>query len=149
ERRAQGELMQLNQVLEARVTERTSALEATNRDLEAFSYTVSHDLRAPLRHMAGYIDLARAELLSDADPETRRLVEVIAESARKMGALIDDLLRFARLGRVEMALADVDLGALAREVVAEVQAQHPKRTLSVSIGDLPTVRGDRALLRQV
>lgn len=149
QRRAEAALVRLNEELEAEVTARTRALEHTNRELDAFSRAVSHDLRTPLNDVRDRVARLHEELDESADAETKRLLDVIDESAGRMDTLIDDLLRFARLGRVELSVADVDLNALVSEVQKEVAAAAPNRKIAWHLLPLPTVRGDRALLRQV
>ncbi len=126
--------------LEDRVRERTA-------ELEAFSYSVSHDLRAPLRAVDGFAGLLEREHASQLDEEGRRLLAVVRGSAVRMGRLIDDLLNFSRVSRLEMAPAPLDMRALAAAVVAELSAQYP--VAHVELGALPPAKGDHALLRQV
>lgn len=134
--------------LELLVAERTAQLEEANRELESFSYTVSHDLRAPLRHIDGFVDLL-AEASPDLDPERRHYLETISSSARKMGTLIDDLLRFSRTSRQELKRQSVDMGQLVREIRASLVEQNPDRAVEWDLGVLPRVEGDASLLRQV
>jgi len=132
--------------LERRVTERTAQLQAANKELEAFSYSVSHDLRAPVRHIAGFSEM----LDSDGEGLTergRRHVQKISQAASRMGQLIDDLLAFSRMGRVEMESAPVVLDGLLAEVLREAQPDLRGRTIDWHIAPLPKVRGDRAMLR--
>jgi light-regulated signal transduction histidine kinase (bacteriophytochrome) len=124
-------------------------LEAANKELEAFSYTVSHDLRAPLRHIDGYVDLLLSRCRGDLNEKGRHYVDTIAASARQMGVLIDDLLQFSRTGRSEMDLAPVDMNQVLREALSQVREDCAGRSIEWQIGDLPQVRGDYALLRQV
>jgi signal transduction histidine kinase len=133
--------------LEARVNERTAELKAVNRELESFSYSVSHDLRAPLRAVDGYALMLQEDYGARLDDEGRRLLGVVRASAGQMGRLIDDLLRFSQVGRKALAPAPVDMRSLAGEVVAELAGAYPKAR--IDLGDLPSVAGDRALLRQV
>jgi PAS domain S-box-containing protein len=122
-------------------------LAALNKELESFSYSVSHDLRAPLRAIDGYarmLDEDRGPHLGD---EGRRLLGVVRSSAQRMGRLIDDLLEFSRLGQLVPAPKPLDMAALARETAAELAADHPRAT--VSVADLPGALADRALLKQV
>jgi signal transduction histidine kinase len=134
--------------LEQRVAERTVQLEAANKELEAFSYSVSHDLRAPLRHIAGFADMLEtgSQALDDAG---RRCVQKISQAAGRMGQLIDDLLVFSRMGRSEMQAGTVNLGSLLQEVLVEFQPDAKDRSIDWKIGPLPSVCGDRAMLRLV
>jgi PAS domain S-box-containing protein len=147
ERRAADErIHELNQQL----LERQSALEQVNKELESFSYSVSHDLRAPLRHVDGYARMLREDCAAQLPEEPRRYLDTIVDSARRMGLLIDDLLAFSRLGRKPLSSRAVDMQELARTVVAELQAQAGEAGgPSIEVGALPSAEGDPALLRQV
>ena len=133
--------------LELRVQERTAALQAANKELEAFSYSVSHDLRAPLRAVDGYALMLTEDYGERLDDEGRRLLSVVRASAEQMGRLIDDLLKFSQIGRRALAKAPVDMRALVSEVVAELAPAYPKAR--IELGALPAAVGDRAMLRQV
>jgi two-component system NtrC family sensor kinase len=122
-------------------------LKQKNDELEAFSYSVSHDLRAPLRTIDGFTHMLAEDYGAGMDEEGRRLIGVIRGGAARMSELIDDLLEFARLGRKPLVMAPVEMKALAREVANELASIYPET--SVELGDLPTVYGDPALLRQV
>lgn len=139
----------LAEELERRVAERTAELLEVNRELEAFSYTVSHDLRAPIRHVAGFVDLLRRHLGPSADDKTTRHLRTISEAAKQMGALIDGLLGFSRLGRVELARAPVDTAALVASVIQELATDTQGRTVEWDVGALPPVVADPTLLRVV
>jgi PAS domain S-box-containing protein len=135
--------------LEQRVAERTAQLEAVNHELEAFTYSASHDLRAPLRHIAGYVEMLVESVGNALDDEQRRYLSVISDSAARMGNLIDDLLEFSRMSRTEVNITQVDFDVLVREIVQELSADVQEREVSWQINPLPAVFGDRALLRQV
>ena len=132
--------------LEATVRKRTEALEAANKELESFSYSVSHDLRAPLRAVDGYARMLEEDYAARLDDEGRRLLAVVRQSSVRMGRLIDDLLAFSRLGRQQPAKQLVDMTELARDVVTELRNG---AAASVELGALPSARADRALIRQV
>jgi PAS domain S-box-containing protein len=129
--------------------EANANLLAANEELEAFSYSVSHDLRAPLRNISGFVELLVKRTSGRLDAEAERFMTVVAAEAARMGRLIDDLLAFSRLGRAEMTLRPVALDAIVTEVCAELKAESGTRPIEWIIGTLPTVRGDRALLHQV
>ena len=121
---------------------------ATNKELEAFAYSVSHDLRAPLRSMDGFSRILLSEYAENLPPEARHDVDMIVESAREMGQMVDDLLRFSRLGKQELNLADVDARALADQVVKQLRPEG-ERQIQFHVGDLPSCRADSGLLKQV
>jgi signal transduction histidine kinase/HAMP domain-containing protein len=143
------EIRRLNAELERKVIERTAQLEAANKELEAFSYSVSHDLRAPLRAVDGYAQILEEEQAARLDADGQRVLGVIRDSARHMGQLIDDLLAFSRLGRKTLAAGEIDMQALVEEVLGELRAHAETRWPQIALGDLPGAYGDRVLLRQV
>src|SRR5499426_990782 len=144
ERKHWGEQIQgLNQEL----TRRSADLEAINKELEAFAYSISHDLRAPLRHMAGYAELLQKSAASILDEKSRRYMLMILESAKRMGELIDDLLAFSRIGRAETRKTLFSLEQLVKEAVSEVQRETNGREIGWRIGALPNLYGDRSMLR--
>jgi signal transduction histidine kinase len=124
-------------------------LEAANKELESFSYSVSHDLRAPLRAIDGYSSMLEENYFPVLDDEGKRLLSVIRESSLKMGRLIDHLLAFSRLGRKALVKEVFDTGALVREVLAELRVAEDRPAAAVALGALPPSWGDRALLKQV
>jgi PAS domain S-box-containing protein len=142
---AEEQIKKLNHDLQ----EHTFALEAANKELEAFAYSVSHDLRAPLRHIDGFIELLQKKTKTPLDEQSRHYMAVIADSAKKMGELIDDLLSFSRMGRREMSKTQVDLGNLVRQVIGELEPEAEGRKINWQIADIPVVMGDQAMLKVV
>lgn len=138
-----------NVELERRVVLRTQELAEANRELESFTYTVSHDLRAPIRHISGFVDLLAAHAGDDLDDKGRRWLRTIGDASKQMGALIDALLAFSRMGRSEIARDVVDLGAIVEDVLRELEPDLAGRRIEWTIGALPVVRGDATMLRIV
>ncbi len=135
--------------LEEELKRRASSLEAANKELEAFSYSVSHDLRAPLRAITGFSRILLEDHAGGLDAEGRRVLDVIIDNGNRMGHLIDDLLAFSRLGRKPMVLQRLDMAALAHAVGEELLAGTAGRPVDLRVGPLPQVQGDPALIRQV
>lgn len=148
-KRAEEHIRELNTELEHRVAARTADLLAVNQELEAFSYSISHDLRAPLRHVSGFATLLLGSQAIAADPEARRFAQTIATSAGRLGELIDDLLHFSRMGRAELQEIRFELGELVAQTWQELQAESSGRVLDWHCPALPPVQADRAMLRQV
>ena len=148
-KRTEDELRRLNEELEDRVARRTAEIEASNKELEAFSYSVSHDLRAPLRHVASFANLLREHAAASLDETGENYLRRIVEAANSMGRLIDGLLIFSRLGRVEMSREPVNLKQLTEEALQELQPEVEGREIIWRIGELPVVEGNREMLRTV
>jgi signal transduction histidine kinase len=142
-KRREDEIRNLNQQLVKQAEE----LEASNKELESFAYSVSHDLRAPLRHVVGFSELLQKQAASSLDDRSRRYIQTIVESAKRMGNLIDDLLGFSRIGRAETRKTAVNLGQLVREVIAELGQETSGRYIAWKIGALPVCYGDRSMLK--
>jgi PAS domain S-box-containing protein len=139
----------LNTELEQRVVERTAQLQTANVELEAFSYSVSHDLRAPLRHILGFADLLEKDAGPSLSEKNLGLLTTISKSAKRMGDLIDDLLSFSRVGREDLKKTEVNLDQLVRETAGDFLADTKGRNIVWKIHPLPAVRADRSLLRLV
>jgi signal transduction histidine kinase len=135
--------------LERQLQQKAAQLEASNKELEGFSYSISHDLRAPLRAIDGFALMMLEDYTDRLDDEGRRFLTVIRENSRRMGALIDDLLSFSRLGRQAVAKSKVDMETLVREVLHEALRGYQKNPPTVEINPLPAAHADRALVRQV
>jgi signal transduction histidine kinase/protein-S-isoprenylcysteine O-methyltransferase Ste14 len=146
---AEGEVTRMNANLEWRVKQRTSELEAVNTELESFTYSVSHDLRAPLRHISGFISLLEKHSGEMLDEKGKRYISVVRDSAVKMGELIDELLAFSRTGRSEVKLDKIDMNALIANVIEELQKESEPDKISWKLETLPTVLADRTMMRQV
>src|ERR1035438_9861394 len=138
-------IVQLNTELH----ERADQLKAANKELEAFSYTVSHDLRAPLRHIQGYIQMLTTLIEGQLTDKARHYLKTITAASTEMGQLIDDLLAFSRMGRVEMIEDSVALDGLLREILRGLEMAVQGRNIEWQIAPLPPVAGDASLLRQV
>ncbi|MHB1397868.1 MAG: sensor histidine kinase [Trichloromonadaceae bacterium] len=148
-RQAEAAMRQLNATLEQRVEQRTAQLEAVNRELEAFCYSVSHDLRAPLRAIDGFSGILLESYSPQFDAEGQRICRIIVENSRKMAQLIDHLLALSRFGRVSLEPTSVDMRTLAQEVFTDLTAAQDASAIQFRLGELPPAQGDPTLLRQV
>lgn len=138
----------LNEELETRVNQRTSELAIANRELEAFSYSVSHDLRAPLRHVSGFVDLLKKHAGKSLDEKGNRYIRTIADSAVRMGMLIDDLLSFSRMSRAEVKKSSFKVADLVQEIIKDLQTETRNRKVLWKIDTLPEIYADRSMIKQ-
>ena len=133
----------------AQLSEEQAKLQVANEELEAFAYSVSHDLRTPVRHILGFNNLLRKALGDDLGPQPARYLQVVGDAATRMNTLIDALLDLSRASRTPLQLTQVDLSALLAEVLNEFELDHPPQPVTWTISPLPTVMGDQDTLRQV
>jgi len=148
-RSAEEKLRQTNLMLEQRVAERTQQLESANQELETFAFSVSHDLRAPLRAIDGFSRILLEDYGDKIDAEGRRVIQVIRDSTVKMSRMIEDILAFSRVGRTEQLKAPVDMDALARTTINDLQALASGRKIEFVIGKLPPALADAAMMQRV
>jgi signal transduction histidine kinase len=148
-KRTDIEIRTLSDTLECRVVERTAQLEEANQELESFSYSVSHDLRAPLRHIQGYVEMLQTASDGQLSGKAQRYLKIIAEASSEMGYLIDDLLAFSRMGRAEMMESRVHLDELVQDTIMGLEMATTGRNIVWQTAPLAPVAGDRSLLKQV
>jgi len=148
-KKAQKDIQELNRGLEEKIAQRTAQLEAVNKELESFSYSVSHDLRAPLRIIDGFSKILLEDYMDKIDEDGQQNIQVIVRNARKMGQLIDDLLNFSKLGRAEMVIATINMNLLVEEVIQQLESSGIRIPQKLTINKLVKANGDNSLIKQV
>ena len=148
-KQAELEIAELNIGLEQKIIERTAQLEAANREMEAFSYSVSHDLRAPLRAINGFTQILIEDYAEQLDPDALDILNEIVGNSSRMGQLIDNLLEFSRFGKQNLTMVNINVTEMVESIVAGLLKEHPDRQVSVTIKPLGDITGDKNMLKQV
>jgi PAS domain S-box-containing protein len=148
-KKVEKELKQLTEDLEKKVDERTTQLKAVNAELESFSYSVSHDLRAPLRAIDGYSKILEEDYSEKLDEEGHRIIKVITSNTRQMGQLIEDLLTFSRVGKQDFIKVDLDMDALVKMVIEDQKIKNPGRNINFNVKELGHAQGDHSMMKLV
>ncbi len=146
---SEGKIHLLNNELETRIEQRTRQLVEANKELETFAYSISHDLRAPLRSINGYSEILKKEYKDKLGDEGKRVIDTVIRNSTRMGQLIDDLLEFSRLGRHNLVTAPVNMQTIVEEVVNEISSQAEDRKIEIKINSLPPCTADPSMIRQV
>ncbi|MGZ3920083.1 MAG: ATP-binding protein [Bacteroidia bacterium] len=148
-KKAENDLKKLNEDLEKKVAERTEQLRSVNNELESFSYSVSHDLRAPLRAISGYTTILTEDYSDKIDEEGQRLMKIIQDNVKQMGQLITDLLAFAQMGKDNLKKSEVDMNALVKQIAEEQKSAYKGKNISLTINDLGKIEADESMLKHV
>jgi signal transduction histidine kinase len=146
---AEDAIRKLNEKLEQKVIKRTAELETANKELESFSYSVSHDLRAPIRAINGYAQILEEDYTGKFDEDGTKALHSIMANSKKMGCLIDDLLAFSRLGREQVTVSEINMNTLVTSVIEELLTEDPENRVKLKLSPLPHARVDPALIKQV